>query len=59
MSKIFKGYIAIIAISENGEAIVSRCEIKGTNAKTTDAKTIGILVKAGGDLLLKDCKVHS
>ena len=48
----------IIAINTNAEAIISRCELKGMNAKTTDAKTIGILVKLGGDLLLKDTKIH-
>ena len=59
MAKSFKGYIPIIAINENAEAIISRCELKGMNAKTTDAKTIGILVKTGGELLLKDSKIHN
>jgi F-box protein 11 len=56
--KNFKGILPAVVVSENTEAIINRCEIKGTSSKNQDARTIGILVKLG-DLLIKDSKVHN
>ena len=56
--KNFKGILPAVVVGENTEAIINRCEIKGTSSKNQDAKTIGILVKLG-DLLIKDSKVHN
>ena len=56
--KSFRGILPAIVINEKAEAIINRCEVKGTSSKNQDAKTIGILVKMG-DLLIKDSKVHN
>ena len=56
--KNFKGILPAVVVNENTEAIINRCEIKGTSSKNQDARTIGILVKMG-DLLIKDSKVHN
>lgn len=56
--KSFRGILPAIVVNENTEAIMNRCEVKGTSSKNQDAKTIGILVKLG-DLLIKDSKIHN
>ena len=56
--KSFRGILPAVVINKNTEAIMNRCEIKGTSSKNSDAKTIGLLIKMG-DSILKECKIHN
>lgn len=56
LSKTYEGIAVGLVINKSADCVINRCEIKGTNSKSIDKRTVGILNKFGG-LLIRESKI--